>query len=1378
MPDARPTQAEAVSDFHDPAASLLQSYLGDPLSPRPEEVHRLASELAVRLADLEHQNQELHETQRQLEDYRDRYIDLYDSAPLGYVSLDEEGYIQEINLAGAAWLGKDRDALTGYPFADYVVKDDVPAFLEHVRKCVEQRGEVISELRLLADCGLSRTVQLRSIPVEDAKHELTLCKTAIADITANKQIEDALRHSEEQLRMAVEATALGTWDYDLAAERLTWSHECKAIFGLSADAEVDYQTFLSFVHAEDRPQITHAIQEALAADGTGEYHCQYRVLRPDGQVRWLETNGQAYYRDIEGVRRPVRLVGAVVDITERKRSMEDAEQLASIVESSDDAIIAKTLEGIIVTWNGAAERLYGYSAEEALGKSIAILAPPEQSNEVAQILERLKRGERIARYETVRVRKDGTKLDVSLTISPLMDAERRIWGASTIARDITDRKRAEQALRDSEARHRAILDASVDAIITIDERGTIDSANPATERLFGYSPAELVGGNVSILMPSPHHEMHDTYLDNYRRTGQRKIIGIGREVSGRRKDGSLFPMDLSVSEIVFAGRRMFMGLVHDVTDRKQSEETLRQARDDLEVRVQERTAELTAANRRLQYERHLFDTLMDYVPHGIFFKDAEGRFIRINKAKAHSFGLADVAAAIGKTDLDFCALERALPAIADEREIVQTGRALIDQEEKEIWPDGRTTWVTTTKMPLYDEAGRIVGTFGLSRDITESKRAAEVLRFAKEAAEAANRAKSSFLANMSHEIRTPMNAIIGMTELVLDTPLSPQQREFLMTVEESAESLLAIINDILDFSKIEAERLIIERIPFDIREQLGDTIKTLALRADRKGIELVCHVDPHVPEVVVADSLRLRQVIINLVGNAIKFTEVGEVVVELDHEPLSEEEIRLHFQVTDTGIGIPADKQAAIFEAFEQGDGSISRRYGGTGLGLAISSRLVRLMGGRIWVESEFGRGSRFHFEIPCGLAAEEPLPECCDKPGVLRGAKVLVVDDNATNRLILEETLANWMLQPSSAPGGEESLRILRQTWQEGQPYRLVLIDAHMPKMDGFTLARQIKEDPELGSTVIMMLTSGDQPGDIARCQELGIAVYLIKPVKQSELLDAILLAMGVATAEEEPCPRRPESRPKRQRPLNILLAEDSLVNQTVVTTMLQKEGHAVSVAGNGRAALAAAASQSFDLVLMDVQMPELDGLEATSAIRARERRTGGHVPIVAMTAHALKGDRERCLQAGMDEYLAKPIHARDLLEVIDRALGSAAVAETLSNGPPPDADVVDWNEVFKAVAGDAAGVDQVVNAALEESPRLMAALHVAIASDDRTALRLAAHTLKGSLQYFGAAHLCELAYQLERMGQEGDLKNAPPVLANLENEMARFVHVLAEHK
>jgi len=678
------------------------------------------------------------------------------------------------------------------------------------------------------------------------------------------------------------------------------------------------------------------------------------------------------------------------------------------------------------------------------------------------------------------------------------------------------------------------------------------------------------------------------------------------------------------------------------------EEDRRRVHDELEARVRERTAELNVANEGLQQERYLLRALMDNLPHNIYFKDVQSRFLRINKALAAIFGLRDPSEAVGKTDLDFFTGEHGAQAMADEQGIVCTGQPLLDKEEKETWPDGHTTWVTTTKMPLYDDAGRIVGTFGISRDITEKKQADEAIRAAKEAAEAASRAKSTFLANMSHEIRTPLNAIIGMTELVLQSQLTPQQREFLGTVRDSGEALLSVINDILDFSKIEAGKLVLEESDFDLWESLGDTMKSFALRAHQQGLELACYLHGDVPQWVSGDYGRLRQIVVNLVGNALKFTDRGEVVLEVARESQSEQDVLLHLTVSDTGIGIPPDKQAAIFGMFEQVDTSMTRRHGGTGLGLAIASRLVELMGGRLWLESEVGRGSRFHFTVRLGRAeppAQRPVPATRES---LRGVRVLIVDDNATNRRILEESLRGWQMAPTSASGAGEALEALRQAQVDGNPYRLVLTDAHMPEVDGFMLVQRIRQEDGTGSTVVMMLTSGDRADDAGRCQELGIAAFLRKPIKQSELLEAIEVALGIAEPKQAP-PPTPVRRGHRTG-LRVLLAEDSLVNQRLAVALLEKEGHMVSVTSNGREALAALQSSPFDLVLMDVQMPEMDGLEATRVIRARERGTGRHLPILAMTAHALKGDRERCLEAGMDGYIAKPIRAEELFDAIDR--------------------------------------------------------------------------------------------------------------------------------
>jgi signal transduction histidine kinase/DNA-binding response OmpR family regulator len=540
----------------------------------------------------------------------------------------------------------------------------------------------------------------------------------------------------------------------------------------------------------------------------------------------------------------------------------------------------------------------------------------------------------------------------------------------------------------------------------------------------------------------------------------------------------------------------------------------------------------------------------------------------------------------------------------------------------------------------------------LKAEVAERERAEMEMRRARDAAEEASRAKGEFLANMSHEIRTPLNGVLGMTDLALETELTSEQREYLDTVKSSADSLLTVINDILDFSKIEAGKMDLEAIDFDLRNCIEGTLKTLAFRADEKRLELLCEIAPEAPEVVRGDSSRLRQVITNLVGNAIKFTREGEVALKLQVAATEGQDLILQVIVSDTGIGIPLEKQKHIFDPFSQADSSTTRKYGGTGLGLSISGRLIGMMGGRMWVESEVGSGTHFHFTVRLGVTDSKAIEVgTVAAPEILRGKKVLVVDDNRTNQRILEGMLKRWEMRSSSVANGEEALGQLSTAQECGDPYALILTDMHMPKMDGFTLIEQIRQRAELSTAIIMMLTSAGHRGDAARCKELGVAGYLLKPIRQSELREAIARALGAGQQEAAiPLITRHSLRDACEPSvtLRVLLAEDNEVNQRLAARLLEKRGHCVTVTANGREALDALEKGAYDLVLMDLQMPEMDGFQATAALRAREKHNGTHLHVVALTAHAMKGDRERCLAAGMDGYLSKPIRPQELDDLL----------------------------------------------------------------------------------------------------------------------------------
>ncbi|MFT5324794.1 MAG: two-component system sensor histidine kinase/response regulator [Planctomycetaceae bacterium] len=990
-------------------------------------------------------------------------------------------------------------------------------------------------------------------------------------------------------------------------------------------------------------------------------------------------------------------------------------------------------------------------------------------------------------------------------------------------------------------------------------------------------------------------DKHEIYLLDYRLGATDGIEVLSRAKAAGSKAPVIILTGQSDREIdqraLEAGASDY--LVKDVFDVSRLEHSIRYA------------LERQRLSKELELERYLLQSLMENLPDNIFFKDRESKFVRVSRAMADWFNLADPIDAVGKTDKDFFADQHSAQARADEVELMELGEPVLDKVEKETWPDGRTTWVSTSKLPLRDRERNVVGTFGVSRDITAQqealnalsqseslnrqivdtaldafvgmdaegtiidwnpqaevifgwkaedalgqtladtiiperfrerhfaglkrfletgegsviqrrlelvalhrsgkefpvevtispirdsqscifsafvhditnrKQAEKELRASKEAAESANRAKSDFLANMSHEIRTPMNAVIGMTELVLDTELTRSQHEYLGMVRDSADSLLTLINDILDFSKIEAGRLELESSIFSIRDMLGDTLRSLSVRAHREELELACHIDPTVPDALVGDPSRLRQVVVNLVGNAIKFTQHGEVIVHVDVDQQDGRSVLLHFAVADTGIGIQKEKLKSVFQAFEQADTSTTRQYGGTGLGLTICSRLTQLMNGSVWAESDLGKGSTFHFTAR--LAVSDTPPRVSTKR-IVQGSRVLIVDDNATNRLILDEMLTNWGIETSCVEGVDEAIESLRKAREAGKSYDLVLSDVHMPQKDGFALAAEIRKDEKLAGAVIMMLTSGDRSEDVEQCRKFGVSAYIRKPIKQSELFDSMVAVLAIdgtgdsASQQAEDSERTEVIIP----PLRVLLAEDSVVNQKLALALLKKWGHTGTVANNGKAAVDLATNETFDVVLMDVQMPEMDGLEATRQIRQSEVGTDRHLPIIAMTAHAMKGDRELCLESGMDDYVSKPVRPWQLINALSRFFAEdartvgvsreeATRVETRNGGDsaPAESYQVDWPVALRITQGDRDLLREIAGAFLEESRIVLADLKYAIKKEDAPTAQRMAHTIKANFRTFGVTDAHDLAFECEKAGKAGDLKFVAENLAEIQ--------------
>lgn len=756
--------------------------------------------------------------------------------------------------------------------------------------------------------------------------------------------------------------------------------------------------------------------------------------------------------------------------------------------------------------------------------------------------------------------------------------------------------------------------------------------------------------------------------------------------------------------------------------------------------------------------------------------DADGSITWVNKAFVNMTGYSS-------EEINRRRLDELLGGPDSSRQVMQSFRNALTHghrfnDELLLYRrDGRAYWTHFTLTPVRRGNKEVSRWIAIGTDVTQQRQAMDALAASKDAAEAASRAKSDFLANMSHEIRTPLNAIIGMTELSLGTELTREQRDYLGTVRLSAASLLELLNDVLDLSKIEAGRMVLEITDFNVADLLRDTVQALAVKAHSKGIELACHVPLDQPQWLQGDPVRLRQILVNLVGNAIKFTHTGEVVVDVETQWRNDTHISLHFCVRDTGVGIHQDKLEKIFESFQQADTSTTREYGGTGLGLTITSELLQLMGGRIWVESVPDEGSRFHFSLTFPLAKKRPAVQRADASD-LKGRHALVVDDNSTNCRILEELLRGWQMKVTVVDSGPAAIEnILRET-AAGSPYDLVLLDAMMPVMDGFEVAAQIRDRSDLVCGTVMMLSSADQSDSRTRCNQLGIQSYVIKPVSPSALLDAILAATGTPpVSTETPSCDKPDGEPDRS--LRILVADDHEANRQLAMAVLHKRRHRCIEAVNGREAVDAwvAANPPLDLILMDVQMPGMDGLAATSRIREQELKTGGHIPIVALTAHAMKGDREQCLAAGMDEYLAKPIKPNELVSICERLTIGESTTDTKRLDAVSSATSVDFTFALERLDGEADLLRAQMEYFLNDGPALVADIRAGIAQPDAAKIQRAAHRLKGLLAGYGRQESTDRAARLEQDAAIGALDHADELCEDIATDVQTLVTGIREY-
>ncbi|MCD6050569.1 MAG: sensor hybrid histidine kinase, partial [Verrucomicrobia bacterium] len=1012
--------------------------------------------------------------------------------------------------------------------------------------------------------------------------------------------------------------------------------------------------------------------------------------------------------------------------------------------------------------------IYGYQKPEELINSVndishQIYVDPNRRDEFVRLM---RDNDVISNFEAQIYRKDRSIIWISENARAVRKANGELEYYEGTVTDITRRKLTEEKLKNSEILYHSLVESLPQNIFRKDLKERFTFANQRFCRILEQAQEDVLGKTDFDFFPP---ELARKYQEDDRRIMEKG--GTFETVEDYlTPDHQKAYMQVVKTPLYDAQGKVsgVQGIFWDVTEKRRIEEDL-------------------------AFERDLLRSLLDNVPDRVYFKDTSCRFLRCSLAMAQRLGLKDPAAVVGKTDFDFHPQELAQQFFEDEQRIILTGEPMINKAERQVSVSGDEIWASVTKVPLKNRHGQVTGIIGISRDITTLKKTEKELAVARDSALETARLKSEFLATMSHEIRTPMNGIIGMTGLLLDTKLSSEQRDFTETIRSSADALLTIINDILDFSKIEAGKLILEQIDLDLREVVESTVELLAQKAQDQGLEMISHVPEEIPTYLRGDPGRLRQILINLVGNAVKFTEHGEVVVRVMKVSETDPQVRLRFEVKDTGIGIPKEVQAEMFQAFTQADGSTTRKYGGTGLGLAISKQLVNLMGGLIQVESAPGQGSTFWFELPLDKQPERawrPLTERAD----LSGLNVLIVDDNATNRQIFEHQTKAWRMNSQSAMGGAEALRILEDQTKAGQPIELILLDMQMPEMDGLTLARAVVKRFGQKAPKMLMLTSLGHRLEAKALHAAGIASCFVKPVKQSRLFDTIARVMAGyedadVSQERHKATAFTQSGSTARKSTKILLAEDNMVNQKVALLQLRKLGYEAETVANGLEVLTALRQVPYEVVLMDCQMPEMDGYSASREIRRIEReqpqafKSIPPVRIVAMTANALDGDRADCLAAGMDDYVSKPVQIEELAAVLERMAPANGTATTAA----PEAetsveDRLDYTVIngLRALRepGQPDPLAELVDLFLIDAPERLHRIQHGWQAGDLKAVQHAAHSLKGSASNLGVQRLARLAAQLEKEAKAGELKQPEAQVGALLVELESVTQVLQMEK